>query len=113
MVVDGRRPPWHETNDLLRIGHCREPPRGTCKNTEIPSQSRAMIIPSDTHAPDSIGDCDGARVVRAPMEYGFYRRPLRPAIHRAIDLPGFADGLRHGHHGRHRTCRGRTLASCE
>jgi hypothetical protein len=70
-------------------------------------------IPPDIHAPDSIGDCDRARVVRAAMEHGIYRRPLRPAIHRAIDLPGRADGFRRGHHGRYRACRGRTLASCE
>ena len=63
-----------------------------------------------SHAPDSIGDCDSARPVRAFMEHRIYRRPLRPAIHRAFDLSGRADGFRRGHHGRDRDNRERPVA---
>src|SRR5512147_508698 len=90
---------WRESRYLPKIAHGREPAVGaTC---------------SDVDASDSIGDCDRASVVRALMEHGIYRRPLRSAIYRANDLPGRADGFCRAHHGRHRACRERTLASCQ
>src|SRR6266436_586483 len=85
---DPDRTSCHRTKPTICLGWDTDVnrPEATCND-----------IPPDIHAPDSIGDCDRARVVRAPMEHGIYRRPLRPAIHRAIDLPGRADGFRRDH----------------
>jgi ActR/RegA family two-component response regulator len=60
--------------------------------------------PADTHA-DPTGDCDRTCAVRAFVEHGIYRRPLRHAVYRAVDFSRCADGFRRGHHGRNRAPR--------
>jgi hypothetical protein len=63
-----------------------------------------VFTPPDTDA-DPAGDCDRACAVRAFVEHGIYRRPLRHAVHRAVDLSGRTDGVRRGHHGDNRALR--------
>ena len=48
-----------------------------------------VFTPPDTDA-DPTGDCDRACAVRSFVEHGIYRRPLRHAVHRAVDLSGLA-----------------------
>jgi drug/metabolite transporter (DMT)-like permease len=51
-----------------------------------------VFTPPDTHA-DPTGDCDRACAVRAFVEHGIYRCPLRHAVHRAVDFSGGTDGF--------------------
>src|SRR6516164_3366544 len=76
-----KRTSCHGRKPTIRLGSSTDAnrPEATCNDAmEISFQSRAMIIPPAIHAPDAIGDCGRARVVRAAMEHGIYRRPQRP-----------------------------------